>query len=193
MYAHAFQLKILLDLIERKFGEPIAKLVEASFKTLLDETIKADAWKMFGQAFEKIDEGRNLGPVPYEDIPLDEDSRLDARVADQILSMYTEKDRPRMRIPLANCLRTPATALKLRFPDLWRLSISPRRRWRSSSPEISMQGGLIAGHHSPAALSVTCNVERQIPCLPKRSGIHPTRKSKRQDRRIRQTSKLPKN
>ena len=34
LYAHAYQLKILLDLIIRKFGEPIAMLVEGSLPRL---------------------------------------------------------------------------------------------------------------------------------------------------------------
>jgi uncharacterized protein YecT (DUF1311 family) len=118
LYSRAFQLKVLLNLIIRKFGEPIAKLVEASFRALLDESLYKDPGKLFGTAFDKIDEGLSLGPVPYEDIPLDEDLRLDARVADQILTMYAEEDRPRMRIPLANCLSNARTLAEASFPGL---------------------------------------------------------------------------
>lgn len=118
LYARAFQLKILLNLIVRKFGEPIAKLVEASFRTILDESLYKAPEKLFGAAFDKIDEGLSLGPVPYEDIPLDEDLRLDVRVADQIMTMYTEEDRPRIRIPLANCLSNARASAEAGFPGL---------------------------------------------------------------------------
>jgi len=118
LYAHAYQLKILLDLILRKFGEPIAMLVEASFRAVTDESMYKDPAKFFGTAFKKIDEGRSLGPVPHEDIPLAEDLRLDARIADQILTIFTEADRPRMRIPLANCLSNARLAAEHVFPEL---------------------------------------------------------------------------
>jgi hypothetical protein len=118
LYSRAFQLKILLDLIVRKFGEPIAMLVEASFRTVLDESMYKDPAKWFGTAFDMIDEGRSLGPVPYGDIPLDEDLRLDARVADQILTAFAEQDRPRMRIPLANCLSNARVSAEASFPGL---------------------------------------------------------------------------
>lgn len=118
LYSRAFQLKILLDLIIRKFGEPIAMLVEASFRTLLDESMYKDPAKWFGTAFDKIDEARSLGPVPYEDIPLDEGLRLDVRVADQILNIFDEKDRQKMRLPLANCLSNARLAAEALFPDL---------------------------------------------------------------------------
>jgi len=118
LYSRAFQLKILLDLIVRKFGEPISKLVEASFRTLLDESMYKDSAKWFGTAFDKIDEARSLGPVLYDDIPLDADSRLDARVADQILNIFDEKDRQKMRLPLANCLSNARPAAEALFPDL---------------------------------------------------------------------------
>jgi hypothetical protein len=116
LYAHAYQLKILLDLIIRKFGEPIAMLVEASFRAVTDESMYNDPAKFFGTAFKKIDEGRSLGPVPYEDIPLAEDLRLDARVADQILTIFPDEDRPRMRIPLANCLSNARGSAESSFP-----------------------------------------------------------------------------
>ena len=105
LYAHAYQLKILLDLILRKFGEPIAMLVEASFRAVTDESMYKDPAKFFGTAFKKIDEGRSLGPVPHEDIPLAEDLRLDARIADQILTIYhggrqAENAHPARQLPV---------------------------------------------------------------------------------------------
>jgi hypothetical protein len=56
-------------------------MVETSFLTLLDGRFES-SHGFFGKAFEKIIAGRNLGPVAYEDIPLDEELRLDVRVAD---------------------------------------------------------------------------------------------------------------
>jgi hypothetical protein len=117
-YAHAYQLKVLLDLVVGKFGEPIAMLVEASFMALTDESMDKQLGKPFGATFDKIDEGRSLGPVPYEDIPLDEDLRVDVRVADQILTTLVQEDRPRMRIPLANCLSNARGSAEDVFPGL---------------------------------------------------------------------------
>jgi len=101
--AHALQLRVLLDLVTRKFGEQISKMIETSFLTLLDGSFES-SHGFFGKAFEKIIAGRNLGPVSYEDVPLDEELRLDVRVADQLLTILEEKERTRLRIPLANCI-----------------------------------------------------------------------------------------
>src|SRR5208337_1412146 len=49
--AHALQLRVLLDLVTRKFGEQISKMVETSFLTLLDGSFES-SHAFFGKAFE---------------------------------------------------------------------------------------------------------------------------------------------
>jgi len=115
--AHALQLRVLLDLVTRKFGEQISKMVETSFLTLLDGSFES-SHAFFGKAFERITAGRNLGPVAYEDVPLDEELRLDMRVADQLLTIFEEKERSRLRIPLANCITLARISADQLFPGL---------------------------------------------------------------------------
>ena len=96
MFSRAYQLKILLDLIIQKFGEPIAHLVEASLLSLLEVGSKSP---FFGSAFAMVDRARALGPVAFEDILLDERLRLDVQVTDQMLTAIAEADRGQIRFP----------------------------------------------------------------------------------------------
>src|SRR5487761_59019 len=112
--SHAYQLKVLVDLLTRKFGVQISKLVETSLLSLLDKPDR----KFFGPAFDKIVHGRSLGPVPFEDVPLDEDLRLDIQVADQILTLFSDEGRLKIRIALAQCLSLARVSADESFSDV---------------------------------------------------------------------------
>lgn len=98
-----YQIRIFLDLLKRRFGPGIAKLVETSFSSIVDGV---DGLNMFSRVNEAISCARELGPS--EDGPDNPQLRLDLQVADQYLKIYSDSDpsqsKAALRLPLAQCL-----------------------------------------------------------------------------------------
>jgi len=122
-----YQLRILLDLIERKFGSPIAKLVESSFVSLTE--FEPTGPKFFSMVSAAIVEARVLGPA--QDIAeslkalgrpdeLINKMALDAQVAEQILGCVadTEENRAELRVPFAQCVSFARASAEAVFPDI---------------------------------------------------------------------------
>jgi hypothetical protein len=104
-----YELRIFLDLLQQRFGAGIAKLVEASFSSLMDDV---KGLKMFSRVSSAILRARALGPAqvfgPAEDGPNNAQLRLDVQVADQYLNVFSysteDPTKAELRFPLAESL-----------------------------------------------------------------------------------------
>lgn len=110
-----YELRILLDLLNQRFGSGISKLVEASFASIMDDV---DGLSMFSRVNAAIVRAYCLGPAPQG--PKDPNLRLDLQVADQILSLFGESDEERqaVRFPLAQSLSCARISSQHFFPGL---------------------------------------------------------------------------
>jgi len=111
-----YQLRIFVDLLQQRFGSPIAKLVENSFSTIMDSD--SSGIEFFARADAAILRARALGPT--QDGPNDPELRLDLQVADQMQAFVGESEEKKaaLRLPLAQCLGFSRISAQAFFPDV---------------------------------------------------------------------------
>lgn len=112
-----YQLRIFLDLLQRRFGSGIAKLVEASFQSIIDDV---NGLGMFSRVSDAILSARAIGPA--DDGPDNVELKVDVQVADQYLKIYSDSDKEftkaELRMPLAQCLSYARIAAQQVFSGL---------------------------------------------------------------------------
>jgi hypothetical protein len=113
-----YELRILLDLIEQRFGAGVSELVQSSLITVTNLGRKQSGDGLFSKFMSAITLGRELGPS--NDAPDNKKIGVDCQVADQILAFIneTEEEKKNFRLVLAESLTYARVWAENIFPGL---------------------------------------------------------------------------